>query len=167
MSPLSEGTEGKAQVVYWGYMLLFFFFLKNLFFPPKTSMQSSTRRIFSTAFMCQSADKHTMLCLRLTDNKIISTPRVIPAHTATQTAQSNLLLDRFQNLSSVLHGRSTVQPMLAYFQVSRGFYLLYLGIYAFTSFHLLFNNMQCKGGNGIFGAQTCWMFQGLGCQEFL
>lgn len=65
--------------------------------------------------------------------------------------QSNLLLDRVQNLSFVLHCRSTVQPIVAYFQVSGGFSLLYLGIYALTLFQLIFNNMlQCKEGNATY-----------------
>ena len=44
----------------------------------------------------------------------------------------------FKILSFVLHCRSTVQPIVAYFQVSGGFSLLYLGIYALTLFQLIF-----------------------------
>lgn len=68
------------------------------------------------------------------------------AHTHANS-QSNLLLDRFQNLSRVLRGGSAVQPVVAYFQVSGGFSRFNLSVCAFTSVRR--NSTPPEGGNVI------------------
>lgn len=114
--------------------------------PKKTSLLLllllCTESVSSAALSCVSQQRNTPRCVRLTDNEI----KITHTHTRANS-QSNLLLDRFQNLSRVLRGGSAAQPVVAYFQVSGGFSRFNLSVCAFTSVRR--NSTPPEGGNVI------------------